>query len=169
MAFRRNEADQLGLYDSYAALTPREKKFLARSWAAAFAARVFPRIDEERYAPLYADGRTGRPHNPVNVMVGLLLLKELTGFSDEELFESLLFDERFRYALHTTSMREQPVSKSGLGKFRRLLRGYEKRTGRDLLAEEREALRAELAALTGLPKGRSARLEPHRAKNRGLL
>ena len=39
-----------------------------------------------------------------------MVLEELMGLTDEEFMDSLLFDIRFQYALHTTSFKEQPVS-----------------------------------------------------------
>jgi hypothetical protein len=36
---------------------------------------------------------------PVNIMVGLNVLKEWHGWSDEELYEHFLFDLQVRYAL----------------------------------------------------------------------
>ena len=39
-----------------------------------------------------------------------MVLEELMGLMDEEFMDSLLFDIRFQYALHTTSFKEQPVS-----------------------------------------------------------
>ncbi|MDO4339787.1 MAG: transposase [Eubacteriales bacterium] len=109
MAFVFNPAgeQQLSLFDSYNSLTEREKKFLDRSWAKYFAEYIFPKIDETPYAVLYSN-KDSCPNTPVNVQLGALLIKELTGLSDDELLSSLMFDVRFQYALHTTSCTEQP-------------------------------------------------------------
>lgn len=105
MSFVQNriEEQQLSLFDPLSTLTEREKKFLDRSWAKYFAEFIFPKIDEIPYAVLYSD-KDSRPNTPVNVQIGALLIKELTNLSDDELLESLMFDIRFQYALHTTSL-----------------------------------------------------------------
>ena len=113
MSFVQNriEEQQLSLFDPLNTLTEREKKFLDKSWAKYFAEFIFPKIDEIPYAVLYSD-KDSRPNTPVNVQIGALLIKELTNLSDDELLESLMFDIRFQYALHTASFAEQPLSDS---------------------------------------------------------
>lgn len=46
------------------------------------------------------------------------MLKEIFGQSDEGAFDSIMFDIRYQYALHTTSFKEQPLSKNSLSNFR---------------------------------------------------
>ena len=60
-------------------------------------------------ACLYSD-KASRPNTPVNVCAGALIIKELLNLTDDEMVESLAFDVRFQYALHTTSFEEQPLS-----------------------------------------------------------
>ena len=100
MSFRTNESQQISLFDSFNALTPREQNVLENSWAKVFADEVFPTIDEERFSVLYSD-KASRPNTPVNIIIGALILKELLNLSDDEVVESLMMDFRFRYALHT--------------------------------------------------------------------
>ena len=59
-------------------------------------------------------------------------LKELLNLSDDEVVESLMMDFRFRYALHTTSFEEQPLSDKSLTRFRQRCYDYEETTGIDL-------------------------------------
>ena len=54
-----------------------------------------------------------------------MVLEELMGLTDEEFMDSLLFDIRFQYALHTTSFKEQPVSDRTFSRFRRRCLTYE--------------------------------------------
>lgn len=148
MAFAFNPAgeQQLSLFDSYNSLTEREKKFLDKSWAKFFAEHIFPKIDEAPYAVLYST-KDSRPNTPVNIQLGALLIKELTGLSDDELLSSLLFDIRFQYALHTTSCIEQPLSDRTLGRFRARCYAYEQETGIDLLHETIQSLSNEMAEI----------------------
>ena len=126
MSFVPNKAwnEQTSLYDSYSVLTERSKKFLNRSWAKYFAEEIFPRIEEEPYRVLYSS-KDSRPNTPVNVQIGALILKELTGLSDEELMNEMMFDVRYQYALHTTGYAEQPMSDRTLGRFRERCSTYD--------------------------------------------
>ena len=148
MSFVFNHADehQLSLFDSYNSLTEREKKFLNKSWAKYFAEHIFPKIDERPYAVLYSD-KDSRPNTPVNIQLGALIIKEITGLSDEEILTSLMFDIRFQYALHTTSYIEQPLSDRTLGRFRARCNSYEEETGVDLLHDTVTSLSKEMARL----------------------
>jgi len=132
MAFVSNNSQQLSLIDSTFNLTERERKFLEKSWAKTFADKIFPSINEEIFSVLYSSNAS-RPNTPVNVIVGALILKEALGDSDDELVESLMFDIRYQYALHTTSFEEQPLSDRTLSRFRARCLAYETETGIDLI------------------------------------
>jgi len=126
MSFVKNECQQLTLEDSMFSLTARERRMLEKSWAKPFAE------NEENFSVLYSD-KASRPNTPVNVIVGGMVLEELMGLTDEEFMDSLLFDIRFQYALHTTSFKEQPVSNRTFSRFRRRCLTYETETGIDLI------------------------------------
>lgn len=140
MAFKTNEFQQMNLLDNYYSLTERNKKFLKNSWAFGFAEQVFPNIDEERFSVLYSENNASRPNTPINVVIGSLMIKEMFGLTDEELLESILFDVRYQYAIHTTSFSEQPVSDRTFSRFREKVLQYEKETGVDLLKQEMYSL-----------------------------
>ena len=55
---------------------------MEKSWAKPFGDTIFPMIDETKFEVLY-EGTNGRPNTPVNVVIGSLILKELTGQTDE--------------------------------------------------------------------------------------
>ena len=134
MSFVLNNADkeQITLFDSLYGLTKREQRFLDRSWAKYFAEHIFPAIDEKPFGVLYSS-KASRPNTPVNVLVGSSILQQLTNQSDEEFLESLLFDVRYQYALHTTGFQEQPLSDRSLGRFRSKCHTYFVETGTDLM------------------------------------
>ena len=77
-----------------------------RSWAKAFSDHIFVNIDEMLFAPLYSEKNNLRPNAPINVIVGALILKKLSGLTDDEIREKYEFDFRFQYTLHTTSFEE---------------------------------------------------------------
>lgn len=108
MSFAKNEYQQLTLNDNTFSLTACELRMLERSWAKQFAEKIFPLINEEKFSVLYSD-KASRPNTPVNVIIGGMVLQELLDLTDEEFMDSLLFDIRFQYALHTTSFKEQPI------------------------------------------------------------
>ena len=73
-----------------------------------------------------------RPNTPVNVNIGALIIKELFNLSDDDIFENLLLDPRFQYALHKTSFEEQPMSDKTLTRFRQRCYDYERLNSVDL-------------------------------------
>ena len=133
MSFRTNDSQQLSFSDTLYGLTPREQKALQNSWAKVFAEDIFPNIDEQRFSVLYSD-KASRPNTPVNVIVGVLIIKELFGISDDMVVENLMLDPRYQYALHTTSFEEQPLSDRSLTRFRLRCYNYEQVHGVDLLS-----------------------------------
>ena len=149
MAFVKNDYNQISFDDSTFRLTDREKRFLEKSWAKPFAEILFPAIKEEDFAVLYSD-KASRPNTPVNIIIGALILKELVGLTDDEVVESLMFDIRFQYALHTTSFNEQPLSDRTLSRFRERCMTYETLTGHDLIKQCINSLTGEIAKVMNL-------------------
>jgi hypothetical protein len=140
MSFKPNVNQQAAFYNPVYGLTEREKRFLKKSWAEEFANTVLPAINEERFAVLYSENSATRPNTPVNIVIGALLIKELMGLTDEELFEHIMFSAQYQYALQTESCDEQPFSDRTLSRFRERLYKYETETGRDLIMEEMMSL-----------------------------
>jgi hypothetical protein len=143
MSFRSNQEQQLSLNDRMNNLTEREQRILNKSWAKPFGDYIFPMINEERFSVLYSDN--GRPNTPVNIVIGAMILKELTKLTDEEMFESIILDPRYQYALRLTSFEEIPFSDRTMSRFRERLYYYEMDTGEDLLKDEIERLAEEFA------------------------
>lgn len=132
MSFVENSSQQLSFDDSIFNLTEREQRFLNSSWAKDFSDKIFPAIDEKLFAVLYSD-KDSRPNTPVNVIVGAMILKEFMNLTDDEMVQSLMFDVRYQYALHTTSFKEQPLSDRTFSRFRARVVSYETLTGIDLI------------------------------------
>ena len=122
---------------------------LEKFWAKPFAEKIFPLINEENFSVLYSY-KASRPNTPVNVIVGGMVFEELMGLTDEEFMDSLLFDIRFQYALHTTSLKEQPVSDRTFSRFRRGCLTYETETGIDLIHDTVKELSGKMATLMKL-------------------
>ena len=137
--FRKNTAQQLNLDDPTITLPKYLRKNLEKSWAVPFNTYIFSNIQEERFSVLYSN-EVSRPNAPINVLVGLLILKQNFGLTDEDAIGSLHFDMRFQFALGTTSYEKQPISINTLYNFRMRVLNYEKETGIDLIKEEIESL-----------------------------
>jgi len=150
MAFWKNTAQQITLNDSANNLTDRERQFLEKSWAIPFSEHYFKQINEGRFSVLYSDNPASRPNTPINVIVGMLIIKEMRGLTDEECVEALLFDISVQRALHTTSCEEQPISDRTLSRFREKCERYYQETGIDLIKEEIKALAAHQAQLQNI-------------------
>ena len=96
VSFKKNNEEQLSLFSKISTLSERDMRFLKQSPMFKFGEVVFPKINEERFAVLYSDHKFSRPNTPVNVIIGALIIKEMLGLTDEELFESILFDVRLQ-------------------------------------------------------------------------
>ena len=140
MAFVANKNQQLSLDDGTLGMTKREQRILKKGWSEAFSKHIFPMINEERFAVLFSNNQASRPNTPVNVIIGMFILKEIYNHTDDDLLEEVLFDIRYQNALHTTSFAEQPVSDRTLSRFRERLYIYEQETGIDLMKQEMESL-----------------------------
>ena len=158
MAFVANRNQQISLDDSTLGMSARERRFLKKGWSEAFSKHIFPKINEDRFAVLYSDNPASRPNTPVNVIVGMLIIKELFSHTDDDLLEEVLFDVRYQYALHTTSFAEQPVSDRTLSRFRERLYAYEQETGIDLMKDEMESLADAFVTMLGI-SGQTKRMD----------
>ena len=77
MSFIKNKNQQITMDDNTYGMTKRSQRILKKSWAEHFSQLIFPLINEDRFAVLYSDNPATRPNTPVNVIVGMLILKEI--------------------------------------------------------------------------------------------
>lgn len=126
-------------------------KRLQNTWAESFFQTVFLNINEERFAILFSD-KLSRPNRPVNILVSLLILKELNDLTDEELMDSYYFDYRFHHALGVSNLSDDWICINTITNFRKRLVSYEVKTGVDLLQEEMDSLSNQLAEYMSLNK-----------------
>ena len=130
--FRKNEEHrQQSFFSGHYLLPDKLQERLLTSWAETFYQRLFSRIDEEVFAPLYSD-EASRPNTPVNVLMGLEILKSGFGWSDEELHEQVCFNLQVRHALGLRDLRSAIFTLRTLYNFRRRVREYEEETGINL-------------------------------------
>jgi hypothetical protein len=130
--YKRNPRSQQPLLLSDVQDLPeRSLQYLRSSWADTFRREVFLRIPEDRFAGLY-DPNPSRPNVPVNVLIGLDILKEGWGWSDEELYEHFLFDLQVRYALGCDNFGEGDFDLRTLYYFRKRVSEHALKTGENL-------------------------------------
>ena len=145
--FKKNDGHLLrSVFDTVAALPAALQRRLDQSWAGTFYRDFFCRIAEERFAVLYSV-QGSRPNAPVNVLVGLEVLKAGHGWSDEELYQHFCFDIQVRFALGLRALLPVGLTLRTVYAFRKALRRHQERTGEDLfgLAVE-QVTDAQLAA-----------------------
>lgn len=146
MAFSRNKINKIRFDDPVNFLTKTQKAYLDKSWAGYFAEEIFPKIDESRYQVLYS-ANAGRYNTPINQMVSLLILKDLTGLSYTNLINEVALDLRYKYALCCTDKVDSPAGASTLSNLRTRIRNYKKKTGIDLYQSTLSDIRPELDEL----------------------
>lgn len=131
--FRKNEKHlQSPLFSTLDELPAGMRARLEKSWAGTFRREVFERLNEEPFAVLYGE-EYSRPNVPVNVLLGLEIMKAGKGWTDEELYEHFLFDLQVRYALGYEQLSEGYFGIRTLYEFRRNLSRYMQESGENLI------------------------------------
>ena len=104
------------------------------AWHNQFYSLVTTKIDEEIFKPLFPEGKkSGRPNASIRVLVGMSILKEGYGCSDEDLFEKCEFDLLTRKALGLELLTDVTPSIDTYYLFRRRICEYEETNGVDLM------------------------------------
>ena len=120
-------------------LSDKSRKRLEESWAGDFRQDVFVRIDESIYAVLYSD-IPSRPNEPINVLVGLEILKSGYGWTDLEMYDHYLYDMQVRYALGHSNFGEGEFELRTVYNFRARLTNHMKETGENLIEKTFEQI-----------------------------
>lgn len=107
-------------------------RMLEQSWAGTFRREVLMRMDEGPLAVLYSENGS-RPNVPVNVLLSLEILKAGFGWTDEELYQSFMFDLQVRYAVGYEQLGEGYFAIRTLYGLRRRLREHMQKSGENLL------------------------------------
>jgi len=133
--FKKNTTHlQPALISAASELPEKQLKLLKGSWAHSFYHEFFCRIDEESFAVLYSS-EPSRPNIPVNVLVGLEVLKAGFGWSDEELYENFCFNLQVRYALGYDRLGDGDFAIRTLYYFRERLSKHQLESGVNLLEQ----------------------------------
>ena len=104
--FAKNDGHlQQPLFSTINSLPAKQQQRLKESWADTFYKEVFCRIPEENLAILYSD-EASRPNIPVNVLLGLEILKDGYGWTDEEMYNNFCYNVQVRYGLGYRNLEE---------------------------------------------------------------
>ena len=152
--FRVNNVnnEQVDMFGKEVKWTKYMEKRIRRGWSGYFHDVIMPSINEEPYRVLYSKDEASCPNAPVNVLIGLLILKPLLNMSDEDIIDELLFNEKVQYALHTLNIDKQPISKNSLGNFRAKIFNYEAQTGIDLFEKTMKEINEKIIELMNIDK-----------------
>lgn len=142
-----------GLFEDILLSLPenKRKKALA-SVEYGFYEEVFREIDEKAFGVLF-DEKTGRPNAPVNCLVGAMVLRQLRGWTYEELFDNIDFNVLTRLALGMTDMAETPFCAATLFNFQNRVVEYEREEKKNLLETVFERLTSKQLKRLGLKTG----------------
>lgn len=103
-----------------------------QAWHNLFRNNVVNKIVETIFSVLY-DKKNGAPNASICVLVGMMILKEGQGWSDEQLFENCRYNLLIRSALGLFNLDDAVPAPSTYYLFRHNLVEYEKTHGEDLL------------------------------------
>jgi hypothetical protein len=117
-------------------LPERKQKLLSdpKSWHQQFYGHITSQIDETVFSELYSSDN-GRPNAPVRQLLGMMLLKEGHGWSDEQLYEQCRFNLQVMLALGLNQIDDDVPVESTYYEFRRRLSEHHQQTGQDLIGK----------------------------------
>jgi len=131
--FKANQKHlQKPLFSTVTTLPAKQRARLEASWAGTFYADLFSRIEERTFEVLYSD-KASRPNVPVNVLMGLEILKDGNGWTDEQMYNSFCYNVQVRYALGLHSLDEGHFELRTTYNFRRRLVQHMQTTGENLV------------------------------------
>ena len=136
---------QMPMFSSINSLPERILERLEASWAGTLYREIFVRIDEEVFAVIYSD-EPSRPNAPINVLVGLEILKSGFGWSDEEMYDHFCYDVQVRYALGYRDLSVGHFDLRTMYNFRRRVTRHMQETGENLIEQVFEQITDEQIA-----------------------
>jgi hypothetical protein len=136
--YRRSQKErQLSLQASvYQHLTGKSSDIIndPDNWHKIFYREVVSRIDEDLFSVLFSS-TNGAPNASIRVLIGMMVLKEGEGYSDEKLFENVRFNMLTRAALGLDNLNDPVPSESTYYLFRKKIAEYYQETGNELFEE----------------------------------
>lgn len=136
----------ISLFDRFLELPLSMQKRIKKGSYGIFNEQILPiLVDmEPMFAPLYSQNPKTRPSEPTYLVLAYLILKDLNGWTDEELEHQVVCNVEVQYALGTTSFERQLINHNTLNRFRAAVVLYESKTGVNLIADFNEELAIKL-------------------------
>lgn len=103
-------------------------------WHNLFRKEVVNRINEELFSPLFSDTQ-GRPNAPIRVLIGMMVLKEAFGLSDEKIFEDCRYNLLYRSAIGLLNLSDTLPTESTYYLLRQKVAAYDKANRKNLFEE----------------------------------
>lgn len=103
-------------------------------WHNIFREQTFNRIDESIFSGLY-DESEGAPNYPINILIGMMILKEGFGWSDSVLFEACRFNVLVRGALGMFDFGDAAPSNASYYNLKSNINGYNTIHSDDLMSK----------------------------------
>lgn len=144
-----SQADLFSNVEEFLRKRDQEKLNDPNAWYNVFLEMVTRRIPELRFEGLF-DEATGRPNAPIRLLVGMLILKEGFGWSDEGLFEAVHFNLLVRRALGLINLTDEVPVESTYYLFKHRLYLYQIESGANLLHEVFQELTGDQAKQFGV-------------------
>jgi hypothetical protein len=113
-----------------------------KAWHNVFRNEVTMRIDESVFSPLFSDLH-GRPNASIRVMVGMMILKEAEGISDQKLFEDCRYNMLYRSALGLLNINDPLPTESTYYLFRKKVAAHGQENEEDLFSRAFSQITAE--------------------------
>ncbi len=112
---------QKPLFGAAGLLSQSQRDLCVKSWAEPFRQHALPILREVEgdFANLF-DAEKGRPNRPVELVLAVLILKDMKDLTDEEALEALAFDARWWWALER-ELHELHLCQKTLHNFRQRL------------------------------------------------
>ncbi len=101
------------------------------AWQNVFYNQLVSRIDENLFSILFSS-KNGALNAPIRTLIGMMILKEGEGYSDQKLFENCHFNLLTRKVLGLTNIDDPVPAESTYYLLRKRIADYYKETGTDL-------------------------------------
>jgi len=131
---KNNKFDQRKLFSFIQNLPKCVKDAVYGSFAPDFYENIFKQIDEEKFRGLYSE-KYSRPNKPVNMLVSLEIIKQLFGYTDQELIRTFYTDICVMCAVGVEDPGDVALAIRTLYYFRERVVEYDKKHGTSLINE----------------------------------
>lgn len=120
-----------------------------KSWHNVFRYQITWQINEGKFEVLFSKDM-GRPNSPIRMLIGMMILKEGFGWSDEQLFEECQFNILVMGSLGLSNIDDSMPSPATYYNFRKSLYKHQVTTGVDLIGLEFQELTFKQAGIFGV-------------------